>query len=63
VNLTTADLAARWGVHPGSLANARTDLKKPHPGYRRIMGRVLYPLSEVEDFERANSVPARQGAA
>lgn len=60
INLTTADLAVRWGLNPGSLANARLNPKIAHPGYFRTPGgRVLYPLREIEAFETAQFVPAR----
>lgn len=64
INLTTADLAARWGMHPGSLANARLKPDRPHPAYFRTPGgRVLYPVTCVEEFEASQWVPARQVAA
>lgn len=64
INLTTTDLAARWGMHPGSLANARLKHDRPHPAFFRTPGgRVLYPLASVEAFEASRYVPERQAAA
>lgn len=52
VFLTERDLAARWQVHPGSLANARGRGRALVP-FIRIMNRVRYPLAEVERYEAA----------
>jgi hypothetical protein len=53
--LTSKQLAERWQMHPGSLANWRVQGKGPkfvrfgmnQPG----AAKALYPLSEVEAFE------------
>lgn len=60
--LTTAELAIRWGMNKGSLANARVNDQIDHPGYVRLNGRVLYPEHEVERFEAERFVPARMAA-
>lgn len=60
--LTTAELAIRWGMNKGSLANARVNDQIAHPGYVRLNGRVLYPVQEVERFESERFVPARMAA-
>ena len=59
VYLTTADLAARWGMNPGSVTNCRNNPSQPHPGYLKTGSRVLYQLAEIESFEARCFVPAR----
>lgn len=49
--LTEKQLAARWQVNAGSLANARGRGHHAVP-FIRIMGRVRYPLAAVEAYER-----------
>ncbi len=49
--LTPVQLAERWQVHPGSLANERsagTGLP-----FVKIGARVRYRLSDIEAYERA----------
>lgn len=58
--LTTAELAARWGVAPGSLVNDRGRGDSVVP-YVKIGERVRYRLSDVEAYEAAQTV--RGGAA
>jgi hypothetical protein len=41
--LTATQLAQRWGLHKG-------------PPYFRTPGFVLYPLAEVEQYEKANTI-------
>ncbi len=48
--LTEAQLAARWQVHPGSLANARGRGRNVVP-FVKLLGRVRYPLALVEQYE------------
>ena len=55
--LTTADLAARWGVSVGHLANLRSEGRGP-TYCKPLGGRVLYPLAAVEAFEAARTVEA-----
>jgi hypothetical protein len=51
VLLTPDDLASRWQVHPGSLANARSaGVGVP---FIKIGARVRYRLADVEAFEAA----------
>jgi hypothetical protein len=50
VFLTERQLAERWQVNPGSLANARGRGRSLVP-FVRIMGRIRYPLATIEQFE------------
>ena len=50
--LTEQQLADRWQVHPGSLANARGRGRELVP-FIKLMGRVRYPLMLVEQYEQA----------
>lgn len=50
--LTTKDLAARWGVSPGSLAKDRALGRSAVP-YVKIGERVRYRLTDVVRFEEA----------
>jgi len=59
LNLTTKDLAVRWGLSEKSLANARLRQDHAHPGHLKFAGRILYPLDQVEEFEAAHFVAAR----
>ena len=62
VHLTPEQLAARWSVKKGTLGTWRW--RGSGPKYIKVgLKKVLYPLSEVEAFERngmmaATSVPA-----
>jgi|GEM_PF-3211746 len=56
-HLTEKQLAARWHVHPGSLANARSAGRSPVP-YSKPFGRVLYALVDVVKAEAATTVAA-----
>lgn len=60
VHLSTADLARRWGVSTGWLANMRS--AGTGPSYLKLGTRVVYPLTSVESYEAAALVPT-QGAA
>lgn len=54
--LTTKQLAQRWGVSTGSLANTRSmGLGIPH---YKIGSRVRYALSDIEAYEAACRVEA-----
>ena len=52
--LTATQLAQRWGVHPTTLQRWR--LAGKGPSYFRTPGFVLYPLAEVEQYEKANTI-------
>ena len=52
--LTTAQLADRWGVHCDTLLRWRKAGKGPN--YFKTPGSVLYPLAEVEQYEKANTI-------
>jgi transposase-like protein len=56
--LTATQLAERWGVHPSTLKRWR-DCGKGPP-YFRTPGFVLYPLAEVEQYEKANTITHEQ---
>lgn len=47
------ELAERWGVHVFTLANWRVSGNGPR--YVKIMGKILYPIYEIEKFERMNT--------
>jgi hypothetical protein len=55
--LTDAQLAARWQVHRQTLIRWRR--QSTGPAYV-IEGRVLYPLAEVEHYEKANTITHEQ---
>jgi hypothetical protein len=62
LNLTPEELAERWRISKGTLANWRVSGEGPR--YIKFGRRVLYPLSEVEAFERKslrNSVHVKSG--
>lgn len=50
--LTERELAARWQVAEGTLANRRSAGTSPVP-YIRPLGRVRYRLDDVLAYERA----------
>jgi hypothetical protein len=52
--LTDLQLAERWHLHRQTLIRWRSLYKGP--AYLRINGRVLYPLAEVEQYEKANTI-------
>ena len=52
--LTDQQLAARWQIHRQTLARWRK--ASTGPAYVRIEGNVLYPLAEVEQYEKANTI-------
>lgn len=49
---TTRDLATRLGVHPVTLANWR--VKGKGPRFVKMVGRVRYPVAQVEQWEQDN---------
>jgi hypothetical protein len=56
--LTDVQLAERWHVHRQTLIKWRRLNKGP--SYSKINGRVLYPLAEVEQYEKANTINHQQ---
>ena len=52
--LTDAQLAARWQLSRGTLANQRSQGRGP--SYLKIAGRVRYRRSDVEAFEQVWSI-------
>lgn len=61
VFLTTTALAERWHTSPGRLANMRCN--RQGVPWVKVGNRVLYPLVEVEAYERANLVHTSGAAA
>jgi hypothetical protein len=51
-NLNEKELAERWRISPRTLQGWRQQGKGPR--YRKIEGRVIYPLPEVEAYEATN---------
>ena len=56
--LTDVQLAERWHLHRQTLIRWRSLNKGP--SYSKINGRVLYPLAEVEQYEKANTITHEQ---
>ena len=52
--LTDAQLAARWQLSRGTLANQRSQGRGP--AYLKLAGRVRYRLSDIEAYEQAGFV-------
>jgi hypothetical protein len=52
--LTDAQLAVRWQLSRGTLANQRSQGRGP--AYLKLAGRVRYRLSDIEAYERAGFV-------
>lgn len=52
--LTARQLIQRWNgvITTGTLANWRT--KRVGPAFTKLRGRVLYPLDQIEQWEKAN---------
>jgi hypothetical protein len=53
--LTDAQLAVRWQLSRGTLANQRSQGRGP--AYLKLAGRVRYRLSDIEAYEQAGFVP------
>lgn len=53
VFLNAAELATRWGVSVGTLANWRSEEKGP--SFVKIGTRVMYSLKVIEMFEENNT--------
>lgn len=52
--LTTDQLAARWGLAIGTIANWRSFGKIPY--HMTLSRHVYYKLSEIMEFEKENNV-------
>ncbi len=58
--MTTKELAARWRMNPGSLANQRS-LGRQGPAYIRVNDNtVLYPMSEILAYEREHLIATKK---
>lgn len=55
-HLTPTDLADRWGVSRGHLANERSDGRGPT--YLKIGSRVLYRIADIEAYESPRLIKA-----
>jgi hypothetical protein len=55
-HLTPVQLAKRWDMSEGTLANWRIDKKGPK--WVRRFGRIWYPLERVTAFERKHGLGA-----
>lgn len=53
-NLTSVELAARWGIHPGTLAHWRVEGKGP--AYQKTGTKVSYTLEAIVAYERENTI-------
>lgn len=58
VALTPRDLARRWKMHPGTLANWRD--KYEGPIYFRAGAKILYRLKDILKYEEDHSVEAKK---
>ncbi|MGE6955098.1 helix-turn-helix domain-containing protein [Staphylococcus capitis] len=54
IHLSASDLALRWRVSVGHLANMRS--AATGPAYLKLGGRVLYRLADIEDYEERSRV-------
>lgn len=59
-HLTSKQLAGRWCMAEGTLANWRAQGRGPP--FIRFGRRILYPLSEIERYEREHSVTGMRTA-
>lgn len=50
MRLTEKELAARWGLHPGTLAHWRS--KGIGPQFVKLGRSVRYRVADVEEYER-----------
>ena len=57
--ITPYQLCKRWAnaITPKTLANWR--VRGRGPAYVRFVGRVLYPMGNVLEWEKANAMPLR----
>lgn len=51
-HLNQVELGRRWNLSPRTLENLRW--KRKGPPFLKLGGRVVYPLEDVEAYERAN---------
>jgi hypothetical protein len=56
--LTDAQLAERWQLSRGTLANQRSQGRGP--AYLKIAGRIRYRQSDIETYEQAGLVETQQ---
>lgn len=56
--LNQTELSRRWKVSPRTLERWR--YQRNGPQYRRIGGRVVYALADIESFEAASVVETTQ---
>ena len=54
IHLTPADLAKRWSVSVGHLANLRS--MGTGPSYLKLGGRILYRALDIEGYEQRSLV-------
>ncbi|MEV6304992.1 DNA-binding protein [Actinoplanes sp. NPDC051861] len=54
IHLSAPDLALRWRVTVGHLANERSAGRGP--AYLKLGGRVVYRLADVEDYEERSRI-------
>ena len=52
--LDTYELAERWGMHPQTLARWRRKEEGPRFIKAQHPVRILYPILEIESYERQN---------
>ncbi|MFZ9115099.1 MAG: helix-turn-helix domain-containing protein [bacterium] len=52
--LDVSQLAERWGMHPQTLARWRRKEEGPRFFKAQHPVRILYPILEVEEFEKQN---------
>lgn len=58
MHLTPEELSARTRIALGTLANWRN--QRRGPAFLKLGARVLYPLAEVEQWEKARTIPTRE---
>jgi hypothetical protein len=55
--LTTKELAERWGMRPQTLRRMR--MKRRGPPHIKDDGRVRYNLTDIEDYEKSKRVEVK----
>lgn len=55
IHMTSYALAARWHLKPRTLERWRW--QKKGPSYCKIGNRILYRISDIEDFEKQGAHP------